>query len=343
MVFCEELSDRNHACYIFFMNVFIENLQRLLPPVDYIKLHTEADCYGISKQIANQFYLPFSPRSFCGWLHGWMYPDLKYPEQFGLLSNHKYLVATKEHKHFLMKHKKNAKAVGAPYIYAEVFDVKKIQRKSNTLLVMPPHGLPYTTEKWDEEVYIKQIDNLKDKFDYIVACIHPSCAEKNSWIVNLEKYKIPWVVGADMRDKNALIRMRRIFRSFEYMTTNCIGSHVAYAAYSGCKVSIFGNYAEFTSEDVKGDILYMKYPHVMEHNLRCSTKKSISKKFPFLFAHPKAAVQHVEWGSKQLGAECRSGNVLLAWHLGWFPHQQAYFWGVKIFRKIKKEIFGLFR
>lgn len=321
----------------------IKELERLLPPVEYVSLRTEADCYGISMQISKQFYLRFSPRSFCSWLHGWMYADLKYLEQFGLISNHQYLVATKEQELFFMAHGKNAKAVGAPYIYAEVFDKIKIQRKSNTLLVMPPHGLPYSTEKWDEETYIKQIYDLKNEFDSIVACIHPSCAEKNSWIINLKKYDIPWIAGADMHDKNALIRMRRIFSSFEYMTTNCIGSHIAYAAYSGCKVSIFGNFAEFTKDDVKEDVLYINYPHVMEHNLQCSTKHSISNKFPFLFAHPKAAVQHVEWASEQLGAECKISNVLLAWHLGWFPHQQAYFWGEKIFRKIEKEISGLFR
>lgn len=324
------------------MNQFIKALENSLPPVEYSKLRTEADCYGISRLISQQFHAPFTPLSFSSWLHGWMYVDLKYIEQFGLISNDKYLLATKEQEYFFKERGKNAKAVGAPYIYAELFDKGEIKRQSNSLIVMPPHGLPYTTEQWDEEVYVKQIADLKNDFDSIVACVHPSCAEKNNWIVHFERYDIPWITGADMRDKNALIRMHRIFQSFDYMTTNCIGSHVAYAAYSGCKVSIYGNFAEFSKEDVKDDVLYVNYPHVMDHNLQCSTKQAIYNKFPFLFVHPKMASQHKEWAFEQLGAINKVSNFELAWQLGWLPPQQLYYWAAKIYKKLKKEFLRMF-
>ncbi len=42
-----------------------------------------------------------------------------------------------------------------------------------------------------------------------------------------------------------LRRLRRLFGRFEFVTTNGFGSHIAYAAAAGAKVSVFGPYAEF--------------------------------------------------------------------------------------------------
>lgn len=325
------------------MTDFIEMLQGSLPVVQHVKLYTEPDCYGISRMVSRKLNLPFTPRSFAGWLHGWLYADLKYIEQFGVVSKYKYLVATKEQENFFKENGKNAKAVGAPYIYVKAFDKLKINRKKNSLLVMPPHGLPYTTETWDEETYVKEINQLRSDFDLIVACIHPSCAEKNSWIRYFKSYGIPYITGAEMHDKNALVRMHRIFQHFEYMTTNSIGSHIAYAAYSGCKVSIFGKFAEFSKEDVENDVLYITYPHVMEHNLFCSTKHSVNKKFPFLFVHPKKARDGIGWAAEQLGESNKLTFYKLANQLGWLPHQQAYHWIVKAYLKLKKETLKLLK
>jgi len=319
------------------MNDFLKGLRGSLPAVQNIKLRNELDCYGISKMISRKLYLPLTPMGFANWLHGWLYVELKYMEQFGLMSNYKYLVATQEQEAFFKAQGKDAVAVGVPYIYAEDFEKIKIERKFNSLLVMPPHGLPCTAEEWDEETYVKQIHKLKDDFEIIVACVHSSCVEKNKWIVLFDEYDIPWIAGADMRDKNALIRMHRIFKHFEYMTSNCIGSHVAYAAYSGCKVSIYGKYAEFSKNDVKEDVLYITYPHVMEHNLFGSSKESISKKFPFLFVHPKEACIWIDWAVEQLGANNKKTYYQLANYIGWLPLQQIYFWGLKIYFKLKKE------
>jgi hypothetical protein len=325
------------------MKDFIKVLNESLPDVHYVKLHTEPDCYGISRMISEKLHLPFTPRSFSNWLHGWLSTDLKYIEQFGLVNNFKYLVTTKEQECFFNKNGKNAKAVGAPYIYAKVLDRLEIKRQKNSLLVMPPHGLPYTNEKWNEEAYAKQIYSLKNEFDFIVACIHPSCAEKKSWIRQFENHEIPWVTGAEMHDKNALIRMHRMFQNFEYMTTNSKGSHIAYAAYSGCKVSIYGNYAEFTKEDVKEDVLYIEHPHIMEYNLRGATREAMAKRFPFLFVHPKKACEKIDWAAEQLGKDNQKSVYQLAYLLGWLPHQQIYFWAMKIYFKLIKETLLFFK
>ena len=196
--------------------------------------------------------------------------------------------------------------------------------------------MPYTTEKWDEDNYVREICDLKSDFDLIVVCVNPSCEEKKHWITSFEKCGIPCVIGAKIDDKNALIRMHRIFQHFEFMTTNSIGSHVAYAAYSGCKVSIYGTFEEYSEEDVKNNPLYLAYPHVMKHNLTCSTKEIVKSEFPFLFVHPKMADCAVDWANEQLGESNRLGFFSLASQLGWLPHQQAYHWLAKIYAKIRE-------
>ena len=320
------------------MSDFIFKLQEILPTKQYIKLRNEVDFYGISHMISTSLNLPFTPRGFSDWHHGWFHEDLKYIEQFELSSKFKHLVLTDEQQRFLEENGRCAVAVGAPYIYAEEFDQADVYREPNSLLVMPPHGLWFTNETWDEEAYVKQICSLKSDFDQIVACLHSSCLDKNKWSEKFEENNIPWIVGADMRDKYALVRMHRIFSSFEYMTTNAIGSHIAYAAYSGCKVSIFGHYAEWKQEYVKDDPTYLKYPNVMHNYLEGSSRETVAKNFPFLFVHPKKASKHIEWAKEELGSKNKKSYFELAKLIGWLPHQQVYFWSLKILSKLKKEI-----
>lgn len=320
------------------LNDFVTTLKRSLPPIEFIKLRTEADCYGMSWMISSALRVPFTPRSIPNWLHGWCFANLKYIEQFGVINNLTYLVATKDQELFFEQNGKSALAVGAPFTYAAQFDDYDVLREPNSLLVMPPHGLPFSNESWPEESYVQKINGLKSDFGKIVVCLHPSCVDKNKWLEEFDKYNIPWIVGADMHDKNALVRMHRIFTSFDYMTTNCIGSHVAYAAYSGCKVSIFGDYIEWTEIDVKDDELYVKYPHVMHHNLSQSSKDKVSNTLPFLFVHPTKASKNVQWASEELGGKNKKSYVRLAVLLGWLPHQQLYFWSIKLLLKIKMRI-----
>lgn len=324
------------------MSLVSEKIKDSLPKIEKIKLRNEVDCYGISKLISSSLNLPFTPKSYANWTHGWIYHDLKYIEQFGEISDLKYLVLNNNQKLFFEKNGKNAISVGAPFIYAEDIDCADIQRVPNSLLVMPPHGLDFTNEIWDESSYVELINNLKDDFDCIVVCLNESCVNKNNWTEQFDKHSIPWIVGAAMDDKNALVRMSRIFKSFEYMTTNAIGSHVAYAAYSGCKVSIYGPLAEWKKEYVENDELYRMYPRVMNHNLSNSTEDFISKKFPFLFIHPKKAVMNDDWANFELGREHKKSYFELSVILGWLPHQQLYFLIIRIYMKIKKELKALF-
>lgn len=320
------------------MSIFLTELESSMPSRQSVKLSTEPDLYGLSRLISKSLYMPFTPYSFANFQHGWIHADLEHIEQFGILNNYKYLVATKEQEELFKNNNKLSIAVGAPYIYVAEYDKKKIIRKPNSLLVMPPHGLDRRDMNWDEQSYVKEISLLNDSFDHIVACVHHSCVTKGNWVNEFKKYGISCIIGAQMEDKNALIRMHRLFSSFEYMTTNVIGSHIAYAAYSGCKVSIYGNYAEWKEDDLKDDALFKEYPFLLKKIIKSYSKAFVTKKFPDLFLHPKSAQLKIEWAQKELGKKNKKSYIDIARLLGWLPHQQLYYWSIKFFLKIKKMI-----
>lgn len=314
-------------------------INEILPKNEIIKIRSEADYYGISHQIARQLKLPFVPRSLSCWKHGWLYGDLVCIEQLATQKNaSNYLVANKEQEFFLKERGMSANAVGMPFIY---FDEKQTTRNRNTLLVMPPHSLPYNSHDWDEMEYVKEISLLKDKFDGIVACIHFSCVDKGYWIKSFEKFGIPWVSGADVYDRNSLIKMQRLFRSFEYMTTPTIGSHILYAAYCGCKVSIYGKYIEYSKDDFVNDPFYMQYPKLLEYNMVFSSESFLREKYGFLFCFPSEATSLKKWADYEIGLQYKKSFVEIAILLGWTPKGQfnllVFFIKNAIF-KIKKLI-----
>ena len=102
---------------------------------------------------------------------------------------------------------------------------------------------------------------------------------------------------------NSLERMSFIFSSFDFMTTNSIGSHVVYAAYSGCKVSIYGKYLNFNRDDYRNDIYYKIHPDVLEYILEFNKEENVKNRYPFLFTEPKKASFNYQWALKELGVK----------------------------------------
>jgi len=310
-----------------------------LPSNTKINLYTEPDCYGASAIIANKLKIPFRPRSFAYWSHGWKHLPIKYVDQFGVPTNSIYLVATENDEAFLNQNGKNAKAVGLPFVYADEFDDFEVNRFNNTLLVMPPHGMSYTTKKWAETEYLDAIRDIINDFETTVACIHPADIANGNWIDSFKKMNIKCIEGARMDDANALLRMRRLFRSFEFVTTNSIGSHVAYAAYCGCKTSIYGPYDYHDEKSLREDELYKSRPDLLKFVVDGSSKSAIYTLFPDLFVEkPQHAIVLTSEAQKWLGKENMVDCFTLSKYLGWHPKDQIKHWSAKAIKKMKKEI-----
>ena len=254
-----------------------------LPPIERVWRRSEPDFYGASYLVARQLGRRKPPVSFAAWRHGWVHVDpIIHPRLIAKGTKKTLnLVATESQVKILKEfgwHR--AVAVGLPFIYGDFFE---IDTRPNSLLVMPGHTLSYTDHRYDQKTYVEQIARLKPHFSTIVACVHSSCFSKGYWVPEFEKHGIPCIRGADTYDKNALLRLNCIFKSFGYMTTNTIGSHFAYAAYSGCKVSIYGDFFSPSKDDYRNDPFYKENPELLRFWIEKSQESVIQKQYPEFF------------------------------------------------------------
>ncbi|MCS7029372.1 MAG: FkbM family methyltransferase, partial [Bacteroidia bacterium] len=95
--------------------------------------------------------------------------------------------------------------------------------------------------------------------------------------------------------------LQYLMSRFEYVTTNAFGSHIAYAAYFGAKVSIYGSYAEFKEEDFRHDPFYSKNPKLLAVALNLTSESKVRKELSHLFVLPHKAKILTEWGKYEVG------------------------------------------
>ena len=88
------------------------------------------------------------------------------------------------------------------------------------------------------------------------------------------------------------------------MTTNGFGSHIAYAAAFGAKVSIFGPVAEFSINDYRRVPFYQDYPGLAERIVPLYGEKVLRKNYSEFFTLPIDAEERRSWGRKQIGLDC---------------------------------------
>jgi hypothetical protein len=197
---------------------------------------------------------------------------------------------------------RNARAIGLPIVYA---DNRAERPTPGGLLVMPAHSLDYTTHAWELEEYADAVAAVRSNFSEVVVCVHPSCFEKGYWVEQFRRRDFPIVLGAAVEDTNALDRLCRIISQFEFVTTNAVGSHIAYASYLGARVSIYGPYAQYRAEDYRNTRYYRENPQLLDPALEALSEKAVRNNCPDLFCHPRDAAVRVEWGRHQVGFENR--------------------------------------
>ena len=131
--------------------------------------------------------------------------------------------------------KKEVYIVG-PYIaYAESFysEEKLRQEKEKngkTLLVFPTHSTAVTSEQFDEDGFVKEIERLKTGFDTVMVCLYYIDAQKGKAALYQKKgYKVVCAgVGTDVL---FLSRLRTIIELSDAVMQNNAGSNLSYAVY----------------------------------------------------------------------------------------------------------------
>ena len=278
--------------------------------------------YGAAKLVSDKMGFSKPPICAAEWMHGWLGCDNDNDAfSIDVLEGDKrfYLVATEKHEHFLRQNGiPNCKAVGLPFAYVD--HDPQIERIAGSLLVMPPHITSNLKKTWVEIDYLEYIKSISKYFSRIVFCVSRPCLDEDLWIKNLNKKGYDYVIGSDTTDLNSLVRMRKLFDSFEYMTSNRFGSHILYAALCGVKVSVAGPYYYFIDVNELAKTPNrddQEFVNELEINLRDREIEVVTRKYPMFFVAPKDATEQVEWAKKEIGYYNKIPYSQLAELLGW--------------------------
>jgi hypothetical protein len=210
---------------------------------------------------------------------------------------------------------RHVRAIGLPIAYVPRPDVPRVP---GSLLVMPPHGhLTHGPDDPLAERYADAIADIAGRFAHVHVGISEDDVARQQWTESFRRRGIPVFTTADLGDPNTLVRLRRILSSFEYVTTNGFGSQIAFAAYCGAKVSVYGPFAEFPRERLESTHVVKIDPRFLETMHHLCTEEVLREQYPFLFVEPDQAIIRDEWGAHEVGAPCTVAPDELRRLFGW--------------------------
>ena len=300
----------------------VREILDLLPPFDYTpRENGEPDFYGAIDSIAHNLGMARPPPSNATWTHGWYRGEKFHESHFNFSRNREVnnLVYTERVRDEMIQlGYTKVHPVGAPILYASQTEVPRIPK---SVLAVPLHSsesLAFDHKNPNKGILSAIVDEIGGDVPFAV-CVGGKDVLLGNFIHNLESRGIPWITGAWMFDRNALVRMQRIFRSFEYVITDAVGSHVAYAAYCGCKVIIRNEKNNFSAQKV----LYDKRAEWLKKTGNKTQKTNheyLQEIAPFLFGSMADAEPQIEWGKQELGYSHKLDSTelakLLSWDLG---------------------------
>jgi|TARA_B100000315_G_C14584915_1_gene592483 hypothetical protein len=288
-----------------------------LPNYKKIKIRNGCDRFGFSYLIAKELGYFYAPRSFCIWDHGWQfYPNSLRNNYVQYDRNIKVVVANREDKLQLRElGYKNIVVGGLPFSYVPRQNVKCIK---DSLLVFIKHSTK--THYYDDKTlidYLAYLSTLRDDYSYIYVSLFYD--DYNSAKKELVKQNnlIP-ISGARSDDKYSLIRVRQMLEYCPMVTSNSLGSHIAYALYVGCRVSLTGN------------IIYRRL---------FKEWAIFEKQYGWLICdHPKKGIVNKSIGSEFIGSKNKLGEIQLKETLGWSKSEQMQGYYNAIKRKVISSI-----
>ena len=289
------------------MNGFTD-LNMILPEKETISFSGEIDYYGARHILSDYCEVELFSKALhqIPWCHGWV-PDFWNNTDVRLVTSQKLadksqliLTSKKSIENYLKQCSyANSVSIGLPVAYLKE---NKQDRLADSLLIMPAHSLDYTTHNhWKFEEYANEIAEIAKYFKHVYACLHPSCFKNGYWGKELQAKGIKIIEGVDVSDKNSLYRLQKILTTFEYVTTNSFGSHIAYAAHFGAKVSVYGTYAEYKEADYANTPFYVDNPDVLQKCLDLISLKTVQKELSQFFCLPQEAKKHKDWGDYEVG------------------------------------------
>jgi hypothetical protein len=278
----------------------------ILPPIDLSKRDLSL-IYGVGKVLKEYCKLNLQPTGIYGeWVHGCTFPwHFHSPASLigGNVNNKLSLnwVSNKADEEYLVSNGFFAKAIGLPICYLPEINVNRIH---DSVLVMPAHS-SYYVNSYDnkngnsKEEYIRYLGNNLNHYNLKFASIHHECARRGLWINEFKNLNIKILQGANSQDYNALFRIKSMMLQFEYVTSNVLGSHIAYAAAFGAKVSINGPYQKWSRNAYLEEPFYKENPQLLDY---LEQEEAVARdNYPFLFVEPSKSKSHIDWGKEMCG------------------------------------------
>lgn len=284
----------------------IEALEKELSLPDLVPFETTPDTecvYGIDEIVRQYCGLEYMPRLIPGfWCHGWQ-PDYYHihPEMLcrrGKPERLQWFPRQSQAEYLRREGYVNTKAIGHPIIYLPPVD---LPRRAESLLVMPTRSFAGSPVSQDC-AYPEAVAELRGQFEEIVVCISPQSFDQGDWLDEFRKMNLPIVRGSWGRDRNGFLRIARLMTQFGYVTTNGMGSQIAYAAYFGARTSVWGPLPVVAPPD-KPARLFNQVPAMREEFHRTMSIERLLQEEPWLGVAPREAPLAVEWGRRELGEE----------------------------------------
>lgn len=245
-----------------------------------------------------------------GWQHGWL-PSYVKVNPFivaGFSFNQEkskkstFCVALKCQQKYLETYDLKSIAIGHPIAYFDLTIPTKLERKKNTILIVPAHG--FTNEDSNGFYDFNCINEVIKKYSnnnsiYVLAHQHDyKTGRYNEYeeIVNIIK-------GSLMEDSNTFIRMKYIFSQFEYACFGSFTSAIIYASLFGCKSFLAENYF---LPSISTYLEYNSYTYcgsrkmVAESNF-CYSRQEILDRYPFVGNSLESAGCDLECAEYELG------------------------------------------
>jgi hypothetical protein len=206
-------------------------------------------------------------------------------------------------------------AIGLPIVYLPKSTARRVP---GSLLVLPPHGhRSHGPSDPLAEQYAEAIAGLRPRFEHIWVGISDHDAANDDWVQSFRRRGLDVFTTTDQGSPDTLVRLQRILSTFEYVTTNGFGSHLALAAYCGARVSIWGPFAEFPVERMRTTFTVKVFPHLLDTALHLVSEQALRHHYPFLFVEPQDAVAREPWGAHEVGEPWRQTPAELRRHFGW--------------------------
>jgi len=286
----------------------------------YIKLKNEVDRFGFSYYLKSLIKPHFIlSHIHCTWVHAWKWFDISEIEFLGLnkLGYTVNAVVTNQKQYNLLKSAgfKNVFIGGLPYIY---IDVEPITKKKDTLLAILPKSKGYKPIRKNLLSFIDYIKDNQKNFEETCVCIFGGDMKNIELLEKLKKYKLKYIIGAIPEEINSLKRVKSLFSYYDYCVFNSIGSHVVYAALSGCKIGFDGDYDERSEEFFINNKLWDSNKKIREMMIYFDSLNYVKKKLPKLFGMKISNFEsQIEWGESECGKENKLELSNIKEILGW--------------------------